>query len=63
MSNSIHALDLPIQLFALGTALGMTGALVRHVRTGEVDHWPVYVAIPSVTLFFIGLLGQLSELC
>lgn len=56
MSNSIDALNLPIQLFALGSVLGMASALIHHARTGEVDHWPVHVAIPSVALFLVGLL-------
>jgi hypothetical protein len=55
-STSISALDLPIQFFALGTAAGMLAALVRHHRTGETDHWPVYVAYWGLALFGIGLL-------
>jgi hypothetical protein len=56
MSHSIDALDLPIQLFAVGTVIGMASALIRHAQTGDVDHWPVYIAIPSITLFFAGVL-------
>jgi hypothetical protein len=56
MATSIDALDLPIQLFAVGTALGMLAALLRHYRTGELDHWPVYIALYALLLFGIGLL-------
>jgi peptidoglycan/LPS O-acetylase OafA/YrhL len=54
--SSIDALDLPIQFFAVGTAIGMLVALVRHRRTGEIDHWPVYVATCALGLFGLGLL-------
>jgi hypothetical protein len=54
--SSIDALDLPIQFFALGTALGMFVALCRHRKTGEIDHWPVYVATYALLLFGLGLL-------
>jgi hypothetical protein len=56
MSNSIDALDLPLQLFALGTAIGMMAALVRQAATGETDHWQIYVATPSTLLFLVGAL-------
>jgi hypothetical protein len=56
MSSSIDALDLPIQFFALGTAVGMLVALVRFHRTGELDHWPVYVAYSALAAFAFGLL-------
>jgi hypothetical protein len=55
-STSIHALDLPIQFFALGSAIGMLAALIRHHRTGETEHWPVYVAQCGLALFGVGLL-------
>jgi hypothetical protein len=54
--SSIDALDLPIQFFALGTAAGMLAALRRHRRTGEVDHWPVYVATYALLFFGFALL-------
>jgi hypothetical protein len=53
-STSIPALDLPIQFFAPGTAVGMLASLAQYRRTGEVDHWPVYVACCALGLFFIG---------
>lgn len=56
MSHSIDALDLPIQLFAVGTVIGMASALLQHSRTGDIDHWPVHVAIPSIALFLLGIL-------
>jgi hypothetical protein len=56
MANSIPALNLPIQLFALGTATGMLAALIRHQRTGETEHWPVYIARSALVLFAIGIL-------
>jgi hypothetical protein len=56
MATSINALDLPIQLFALGTAVGMLAALDRHRRTGEIDHWPVHVAICALAMFGLGIL-------
>ena len=56
MSSSIDALDLPIQFFALGTTIGMLAALIRYHRTGELDHWPVYVAYPALFAFVAGLL-------
>jgi hypothetical protein len=58
--SSIKALDLPIQLFAVGTALGMLAALVRHRRTGEIDHWPVYVAVCALAMFGFGLLISIA---
>jgi hypothetical protein len=54
--SSIDALDLPIQFFALGTAAGMCAALRRHRKTGEIDHWPVYVATYALWFFGFGLL-------
>lgn len=56
MSNSIDALDLPIQLFAVGTVIGMTSALIWQARTGDLDYWPVFVAVPAIVLFYIGVL-------
>jgi hypothetical protein len=56
MSNSIHALDLPIQLFVVGTVLGMISALIWFARTGDLDYWPVHIALPSVVLFLAALL-------
>lgn len=61
MAAAIEALDLPIQLFAVGTAVGMASALARHQRTGEVDHWPAYIAVCALALFSIGLLHALIE--
>lgn len=55
MSDSIDALDLPLQMFALGTVLGMTVALAYFALTGELERWPVYVSLPSVLLFYAGL--------
>ena len=56
MPAAIDDLDLPIQFFALGTAAGMLAALVQHHRTGETDHWPVYVANLALAFFALGLL-------
>jgi hypothetical protein len=56
VSSSIDVLDLPIQFFALGTAMGMLAALIRYHRTGELDHWPVYVAYSALFAFTAGLL-------
>jgi hypothetical protein len=61
MTASIDALDLPIQLFAVGTAIGMASALVHHNRTGEVNHWPVHVAIWALALFGFGLVFTAIE--
>jgi hypothetical protein len=61
MASSIDALDLPIQLFAVGTAMGMLAALLRHYRTGELDHWPVYVATYALAFFGIGLLISMAS--
>lgn len=52
----MDALNLPIQLFAVGTAMGMLAARIRYYGTGELDHWPVYVAIYSLGFFGMGLL-------
>jgi hypothetical protein len=52
MSNSIEALNLPLQLFALGTVLGTSGALIHQIWRGENEYWSLYVAIPSTALFF-----------
>ena len=60
-STSIPALDLPIQFFALGTAAGMLAALIEHRRTGEIDHWPVYVAYLALAFFALGLLIAVLE--
>ena len=60
-STSIPALGLPIQLFAVGTAMGMLAALICHYRTGELDHWPVYVAIDALGFFGLGLLFAAVE--
>ncbi len=56
MSNSIPALNLPIQLFALGSAAGMFAALIHYRQTGELEHWPVYVACSALALFALGIL-------
>lgn len=61
MATSIDALDLPIQLFAVGTAVGMASSLIRHNRTGEVDHWPVHVAVCALVFFFFGLMFTAIE--
>jgi hypothetical protein len=53
---AIDALALPLQLFALGSALGMTSALLQHRRTGTTDHWPVHVAVGSLALLLLGVL-------
>lgn len=55
-STSIPALELPIQLFALGMAAGMLAALVNYHRTGDLEMWPVYVAYPALALLGFGLL-------
>jgi hypothetical protein len=34
----------------------MLAALLRHYRTGELDHWPVDVAIYALGFFGLGLL-------
>ncbi len=59
MSSSIDALNLPIQLFAIGTAMDILAALIRYQRTGELDHWPVYVAYSALAFFGFGLLVTL----
>jgi hypothetical protein len=56
MSNSIDALDLPLQFSAVGTVLGMLAALIRQAITGKTDHWQVWVALPSTSLFLAGVL-------
>ncbi|HEX8689773.1 MAG TPA: hypothetical protein VF729_05975 [Solirubrobacterales bacterium] len=61
MTAAIEVLDLPIQLFVVGTALGTMSALSRHAKTGEVDHWPVHVGAWSVALFLFGILLALLE--
>jgi len=55
MAASVDALDLPIQFFALETGIGMLMALIRYHRTGELDHWPVYVAYPALAMFVLGI--------
>jgi hypothetical protein len=57
-STSIPALDLPIQFFALGMAVGMLAALVNYHRTGDLELWPVYVAYLALVFFAIGLLVE-----
>jgi hypothetical protein len=29
--------------------MGMLAALIRYHRTGELDHWPIYVAYLALT--------------
>ena len=60
-ANSIEALNLPIQLFAVGTAIGMTIALIWQTRTGDLDYWPVLVAIPAIVLFYAGVLLAIAR--
>lgn len=36
--------------------MGMMAALLRYHRTGELEHWPVFVAYPALALFALGLL-------
>jgi hypothetical protein len=60
MTTSIDALDLPIQFFAVGTAIGMLSALLRHRQTGDTDHWPVHVASYALGMFGLGLLISLT---
>lgn len=55
-STSIPALDLPIQFFALGTAVGMLLALINYHRTGELEFWPVYIAYAALACLTVGLL-------
>lgn len=55
-STSIPALDLPIQFFALGTAVGMLVAVVNYHRTGDLEFWPVYIAYMALAFFATGLL-------
>jgi TRAP-type C4-dicarboxylate transport system permease small subunit len=61
VAASIDALDLPIQLFAVGTAVGMMAALIRHNQTGEVDHWPAHIAVFALIFFGAGLLFTIIE--
>jgi|GEM_PF-3187704 len=56
MSHPIDALDLPIQLFVVGTVLGMISGLIHFGRTGELEYWPVHVSLPAVVLFLAALL-------
>lgn len=34
----------------------MLGALIRYHRTGDLDHWPVYIAYSALASFAFGLL-------
>ena len=54
-STSIPALDLPIQLFALGTAVGMAIAVINYHRTGDLELWPVFIAYAALAFFAAGL--------
>jgi len=49
------------QLFAVVTAVGMASSLIRHNRTGEVDHWPAHVAVCALVFFFFGLMFTAIE--
>ena len=33
----------------------MLAAMLRYHQTGELEHWPVYVAYPALALFIFGL--------
>jgi hypothetical protein len=55
-STSIPALDLPIQLFALGTAVGMAITVVNYHRTGDLELWPVFIPYAALAFFAAGLL-------
>ena len=35
--------------------MGMLAALIRYHRTGELDHWPVYVAYLALGMFTLGV--------
>jgi len=39
----------------------MASSLIRHNRTGEVDHWPVHVAVCALVFFFFGLMFTAIE--
>lgn len=58
VETSIPFLDLPLQLFVLGTALGMAAAMIEYRRTGGLEQWPVTMAAFALTWFAIGLLVQ-----
>lgn len=55
-STSVPALDLPVQFFALGTAVGMLYAVINYHRTGDMELWPVQIAYAALSLFAVGLL-------
>jgi len=39
----------------------LPSSLIRHNRTGEVDHWPVHVAVCALVFFFFGLMFTAIE--
>ena len=39
----------------------MTAALIRHNQTGEVNHWPVYIAVSALLFFGTGMLLTVIE--
>jgi hypothetical protein len=56
MAPSVPFLELPVQAFVVGTALGMTAALINYLRTGNLERWPLVIACVAVPLFYVTLL-------
>jgi hypothetical protein len=58
VSSSIPELELPIQAFVLGTALGMIAATVRYHLIGDLERWPLIVGYFSLAGLLWGLLTE-----
>ena len=56
MVRAIPELELPVQAFVVGTAIGMAAALIQYRRTGDIERWPVTVAYSALAAFGIGAL-------
>lgn len=58
VGNSIPFLELPLQTFVLGTALGMTAALVEYAMTRSMERWSLTIAYLAVPFFWMGAAVQ-----
>ena len=61
MGNSISFLDLPVQWFVAGSAIGVMLAFLDYLRTGKIDRWGPIVSACGALLFYLGLLIQLMK--
>ena len=56
MSTAIPEIELPVQLFVAGSAIGMLVATIRYHLNGELERWPLTVAYCGLGGFGLGML-------